>query len=93
MMCQLRAVGHVKHAACPVAHVGQHNNRHSISDAGADVIIMVHQAQLMTAPKLPDQALQHVQIGGKVGSLCHKHRKAFTRIFTNEKSLCKGLHP
>ena len=72
-MSQLRVVRHVEHAACPVAHVSQHDNCHVVSDAGADVLMVLHQAQLVTIPKLPDQPLQHVQISGEVGSFCDTH--------------------
>ena len=92
LMCKLRVVGHVEHAACPVADMGQHDNRHIISDACANIIVTLHQAQLVTAPKLPDQALQHVQISGEVGSLCHMQRKYSLVLLTNQMTLSKACH-
>lgn len=61
---------HVQHAASAIAHMRQHRHRDIAVDGPKKILWGVNQAQFVAAAQVLDEALQHVEICGEVGSLC-----------------------
>lgn len=72
-MRRARQAGQVQHAAGAVADVGQDDRRHiaaALVQRGRDAARAVHEAHAAAPAQQPRQAIQHVHVRAKVGTLC-----------------------